>query len=160
MSTLDECRAQGLLFSIGGNLRRRQQALRLLMACSGAMGVLRRDLAGMTSDDFFPGSNTPLMQAADIFNRFVAGEGLDHPLPPHEMSPLGEGVWRIRTPDLRFDGWFPERNFFVIAAVNTKNQCKLAGFNDAICQHVIIERQTVNLNNGTYVTSEDYRDLI
>ena len=160
MSTLDECRKQGLLMTISGNLRRHQRAERLLMATAGAMAVLAQDLKTMTSDNFHPGSQSPLEQTADIFNRFISGDPMGHPLPPHEMSPQGNGVFRLRTPDLRFDGWFPNTNFFVIAAIHTKQQCKAPGFNDAIYAQVLATRQAIGLNGGTFMTAGDYRDLI
>lgn len=160
MSTRDECLAQGLLFTIIGNLRRRQRPERLLMATADAKAVLVQDLTTMTSDNYYPGSQSPLEQTADIFNRFVSGDAMGHPLPPHEMAPRGEGVFRLRTHDMRFDGWFPIKNFFVIAAIHTKQQCNAAGFNDAIFAQILATRQAINLNGGTYVTAGDYRDLI
>jgi hypothetical protein len=145
---------------MSGNLRRRQQPERVLMATADAMAVLVQDLKTMTSDNFYPGSQSPLEQTADIFNRFISGDAMAHPLPPHEMSPRGAGVFRLRTQDLRFDGWFPIKNFFVIAAIHTKQQCKANGFDDAIYAQVLATRLAINLNGGTYVTAGDYRDLI
>jgi hypothetical protein len=160
MSTRDECLAQGLLFTISGNLRPRQQPERLLMVTADARAVLVQDLKTMTSDNFYSGSQSPLEQTADIFNRFVSGDAMGHPLPPHEMSPHGQGVFRLRTHDMRFDGWFPAKNFFVIAAIHTKQQCNAPGFNNAIYAQVRATRQVIGLNGGTFMTAGDYRDLI
>lgn len=158
MSTLEQCIEQNLLVRARGNLRSHQQPNRLLVLGVAVMVELQKKLPGMTTDEYFAGSVRPLQQAAVLFNRFVAGDDFDPPV-PHEMDPKGLGVWRLRTPDLRFDGWFPERNFFVIGAFDSKANADRAR-SDAMFEEVQALRAATNLMNGQYLTSEDYRDLI
>lgn len=113
----------------------------------------------METDNFIPGSVRPVEQAAVLFNHFVAGEDFNPPV-PHEMEPKGQGIWRLRTPDLRFDGWFPERNFFVIGAFDSKAGAKIRARSDAMVTEVLALRSAVNLLGGKYMTSEDYNDLV
>lgn len=113
----------------------------------------------MATDNYIPGSLRPLEQAAILFNHFVAGEDFDPPV-PHEMEPKGQGVWRLRTADLRFDGWFPDRNFFVIGAFDSKALAKDRARSDAMLAEVLALRSSTNLMGGQFVNAEDYRDLI
>lgn len=159
MSTLEDCIAAKLLVCAKGNLRRHQQPNRLLVMGIDVMMDIRTRLPSMTTDGYFPGSVTPREQAAVLFNHFVAGEDFDPPL-PHEMEPIGQGVWRLRTADLRFDGWFPERNFFVIGAFDSKENAKIRARSDAMVAEVLALRSAINLSGGAYLTSEDYHDLI
>lgn len=160
MSTLEECYERGLLIKMGGNLRARQQAMRLLLCSVAVVEKMKNELPIMKSDNVIPGSVRPLEQAADIMNRFVSGDDFLPPK-PHEMAPAGQGVWRLRTPDLRFDGWFPERNFFVIGAFDSKANCVAnRARDDEMYQEVIDFRQATNLFDGKFENSEDYHDLI
>ena len=113
----------------------------------------------MATDNFYPGSATPREQAAVLFRSFVAGEEFDDPV-PHEMDPRGQGVWRLRTADLRFDGWFPRPNFFVVGAFDHKKETMKDGRNNEMYREVLALRATTNLDNGIFATQGDYRDLI
>lgn len=41
--------------------------------------------------------------------------------------PTGEGVWKIKTPDLRLFGWAPEKQVLVLAAGELKRVLRLPG---------------------------------
>jgi hypothetical protein len=160
MSTLDECYASGVLVKMGGNLRAKQIAMRLLLCSTAVRDKMTQELPGMKSDDVIPNSARPLAQAADLMNRFVSG-GDFLPPKPHEMSPVGNGVWRLRTADLRFDGWFPETNFFVIGAFDSKANCVANRTrDDEMYEEVIDLRRSTNLLGGKFEQAGDYRDLI
>ncbi len=116
-------------------------------------------LPTLQSDGFFPGSARPREQAAVLFRNFIAGHPFNDPL-PHEMHPLGQGIWRLKTPDLRFDGWFPDFNFFVIGAFDTKQNAKLNGRDDAMVAEVVALRTKTNLLGGAYRREENIHDLI
>lgn len=149
MSTYQECRERGSLHTVGGLLGARQQPTRLLALSTETFEWMRNVLPTLETDGFFPGSVSPKQQAFLLFRTFVAGENFDPPL-PHEMSPLGSGVWRLRTADLRFDGWFPERAFFVVAVADAKTNCTNARDNE-MYQSVLSFREQLSLLGGTYL---------
>lgn len=159
MSTLEECKNTGKLITIGGGLRRHQLPVRLLTATPPAVEWMKTVLPTLTTDNFIPGSTRPLEQADNLFRRFVSGADFDPPV-PHQMRPLGQGVWRLRTPDLRLDGWFPQKCIFVIANADQKRNTKKPGRDDLIFQLVLETRANLNLFGGKYEESEDYHDLI
>lgn len=159
MSTLEECVKANLLVRLGGNLRAHQQAQRLLVMCAEALDDMKVRLPGMQADGHVDGADRPLNQAAALFNLFVSGEPFDDPV-PHQMRPLGQGVWRLRTADLRFDGWFPVPNFFVIAAFDHKQETLKPGRNDAMYKRVLAVRAGTDLNGGAFAMQEDYHDLV
>jgi hypothetical protein len=159
MPTVEECFKAGRLIPLKGNLGARDVAHRLLVARPEVVEWMRQHLPGMQTDGFFPGSVEPRMQALLLFRAFVSGKPFDPPL-PHEMEKRGFGVWRLRTVDLRFDGWFPRRCFFVIASVETKLNTKVPGRNDEIYHSVIQFREELGLFNGVYENSGDFNELV
>lgn len=158
MSTIEDCKKHGLIQSIGGNLRRHQQATRLLFAVPRAIDWMRTVLPTLQTDGYFDGAVTPKEQAGVLFNRFVAGDDLDPPL-PHEMNPKGHGIWEVRTHDLRLFGWFPARAMFVISDIDTKENCVNHGLYPGYFQQAMNERAQINLLNGAYIDG-DLQDVL
>lgn len=123
MRTIEECLREGDVACVRVRLTSRQQPMRLLMAAPSVQHWMTNEMARVEADGHVIGAISPYLQATAAFRRFIVGEDFQPPL-PHEMSPLGQGVWRFRTDDLRFDGWFPRRGAFVIAAAATKAESK------------------------------------
>lgn len=159
MSTLEECVRANLLVKLGGNLRPHQQEHRLLVMGAEALKDMRERLPLMKTDGFIEGADSPLNQAAALIHLFISGEDFDEPV-PHQMSPLGQGVWRLRTADLRFDGWFPQTNFFVIGAFDHKQETLRPGRNAQMYQQVLDLRSSTKLLDGRFADQEDYRELV
>lgn len=121
--------------------------------------AMKVTLPRLQTDGYYPDSASPIQQAAVLFNSFVAGDDLNPPL-PHEMRPMGQGIWRLRTPDLRFDGWFPRRNYFVIGAFDSKTGTKAIGRNTQMVAEVLELRENTNLEGGVFLAAESFHELI
>jgi hypothetical protein len=77
-------------------------------------------LPDVETDGFFEGALCPVDQAMDLFRRFRTGDMFRGDFAPKPLNPRGRHVWELRTPDLRFFGWFHRVGVFVIAGVATK----------------------------------------
>lgn len=150
MSTLKECVDAGLLIWIGGNLRPHQQPCRLLAATPRAIEWMRMTLPTLPSDGYADGAMSPMAQAGSLFNRWVAGEPFERPL-PREMRPVGEGIWELRTDDLRFFGWFPQHKAFVISAAQPASTCKDKDLYRGFLAQAVADRGRIALNGGTFM---------
>tara|TARA_R100001369_G_scaffold45482_1_gene71707 strand:+ start:361 stop:741 length:381 start_codon:yes stop_codon:yes gene_type:complete len=74
------------------------------------------------TDGFFAGSVSPKEQMMLMARDFCAGDEMTPPL-PHIMTPPKEGIWRFRTPDLRFVGWFPTKGAYIVSEIELKSHC-------------------------------------
>ena len=143
---------------INPQLTYRQQELRKVLVRETCIAWMTTVLPRQKTDNFYPGSPAPKLQVASIVRKFCAGENFDPPL-PHEMKPLGEGVWRWRTNDVRMVGWFPDRKTFVIAAIDTKANCTPIRDNE-MYQEAIAYRNELGLNDGRFEEGEEIDDII
>lgn len=153
MPTKEECLAAGVLEKVRGNLRPHQMATRLLMATSDVATWMKTELTTLVTDDFVQADLAPKLQAVVFCNKFVAGEDFSTPL-PHEMRGHPDGVWELRTADLRFFGWFPERNVFIIAAIDTAKKCKDLDLYKGYQTQVARIRGELNVCDGRYLTGD------
>lgn len=150
MSTLEECCAARLLIKVRGNLRPHQRPDRILLATPRAIDWMNTVLKDLQTDGFVHGAIRPIQQAGVLFNTFVSGADFEPPL-PHEMNPKGNGIWEIRTHDLRFFGWFPMRGMFVISDVNTKAKCLDHSLYAGYATQAANDRITINLMDGRFI---------
>lgn len=75
---------------------------------------LQDQLPGMETQ-IVGGEIHPLEQVDALFARFAAGEPLVISRQFRRMHPHEQGVWELKTPDVRIFGWFSERDHFVAA---------------------------------------------
>lgn len=153
MPTVQECIEQGSLVPIPGKLRGHQLPMRCLLATVRAVKWMKEELPNLVSDGYVSGAARPIEQAAVLFNEFVSGADLSPPL-PGEMRQPSHGVWEVRTDDLRFFGWFPQRGTFVISAVGTKQACMNGDLYRGFRNQARQDRLTIGLLNGAYMTGE------
>lgn len=142
------------LDKIEGGLDAHEQEQRLLYATLRAVDWMESNLDDLEADGFYENAATPLQQADDLFYSFVSGEDMASDWPPHVMKPSERGVWELRTPDLRFFGWFWRKGVFVISAVNSASQCKqfslYAGYRD----QCVRDRESFDFDPPPYINGE------
>lgn len=52
-------------------------------------------------------------QLEGIFHRFITGQRLKFKTEYHVLEPGENGVWELKTPDIRIFGWFALKNHFI-----------------------------------------------
>lgn len=149
MSTIQSHLDSGELRPFNPNLRADQQRCRLLYFSQRAADWAKETLTAARTDDYVPGSASPRDQLGTLARRYCAGEEMRPPL-PHQMRPVRHGVWRLRTPDLRIVGWFPERYRFIISEIELKQNCTNERDNELLlnaCQY----RDMLDINGGNFL---------
>lgn len=68
--------------------------------------------------------DTLLVQIETEFFSFSRGDYLRDPDDVRRLDPQPDGVWELKTPDLRLFGWFPERDHFIVHMAHEKEGMK------------------------------------
>jgi len=120
MATVVELAKDGHLYKMKGNLRSHEVPERTMYASKEVITWFKETLKYAVSDQVIEGSLTPVQQAMSITHAFVSGDSLEEELEPHIMEPKDEGIWVIRTPDLRLYGWFWKPRIFILVSADIK----------------------------------------
>ena len=95
---------------------------RMIYALPSVIGWLRSDLPALVAE-WEEGSQSPIEQVDYRFSQFIAGENISFWQAMHIMRPADgtHHIWELKTKDVRFFGWFYQKDVFVIAqAASTK----------------------------------------
>lgn len=149
MSTLSEVVDSGAIAPFKANLRSNQLPCRMLYISETAMGWAKRVLPTATAAPFTGAPATPLQQLDTLTRRYCAGEDFRPPL-PHPMNPEKDGIWRLRTTDLRIVGWFLKRCVFIISEIELKSNCTTMRDNE-LMETARQLRATLNIDGGIYL---------
>lgn len=158
MATLDQLVESGQLVKLGGGLGGHEMPERLLYAFPHVVEWLDQTLPDLGSE-LGDGKQSPLEQVDDLFYDFVSGFDLSYYERSHSMLPDELGVWELKTPDTRLFGWFPRKNAFIIAEVDTAFRCKQHGLYPGYRGGTERRRGLLDLNEPKYVTG-GYSDVL
>jgi hypothetical protein len=78
----------------------------------------------MQADPFYKTNARPRYQAHDLIKAFITGRPFLENRLFKRMSPNSDDVYELRTPDLRFFGWFPHKDCFVAVVGDTFERLK------------------------------------
>lgn len=154
MPTPVDAAAEGLLQKIDGRLDASEQEQRLLYATPRAVQWMNDKLEDLDADGYHDNTQSPTEQADDLFYRFVSGGVIEKDWPPHVMRPPREGVWELRTADLRFFGWFWRKGVFIISAVDQAERCKKFSLYTGYRRQCIKDRQDFGFDEPSFVNGE------
>ena len=153
----------GLIHKFDPALEPDEQEFRLLYASDRLRGWLENDLPAVTSQ--FNIELSPLEQ----FDAFVATYAAGLPLifkrdfKPFTRKPiqsLGDGVWYLKTQDLRIFGWFWKRDCFIGVVADTAARCKTYPLYHGYRGEVIRFRDQLDLDEPKFIASENPDDVI
>lgn len=154
MPTPSDAVGSGKLEKINGGLDAHEQEQRLLYAMLRAVDWIETNLDVVEADGFYDNAATPLQQADDLFYSFVSGEDMASDWPPHVMRPSVNGVWELRTPDLRVFGWFWRKGVFIISSIDTASRCKQYSFYGGYRDQCMRDREGFEFDPPPYVNGE------
>ena len=117
-SVADACVADGLsLYEI--LLPVNQRAWRYVYASPSFLMWYAEDMPKISVSN--PAEDDPIKEQLEIeLHGFAYGHLLRDQDDIKCLEPLSDGVWQLKTPDIRLFGWFPERDYFVIHAAEAK----------------------------------------
>jgi hypothetical protein len=157
MATLSALCAQGKLERVTGVPKAGELPVRTMYLVPRAATWMRTHLPTLQSDGFVDGALSPNQQAYQLVRSFVLGNDLfadewfPKPLRPHGS---GHGIWELRTPDLRFFGWFVKRGQFVVSTVATKDALMTHNLYDGYRNQAVADRNDLDLDEPKYLDGE------
>ncbi len=102
----------------------------------------------------------PDQQLDALVEAFASGEVLTYGWHFKPLNPVGEGVWELKTADLRIFGWFPVKDCFVAVAADTKERILehrlYAGYRGAVAHF----RNQLDLDEPKFIAGENPNDVV
>jgi hypothetical protein len=128
MATLAELVAQGILHKYDPELDDDDQELRRVHASDRFKTWVEKDLCKLASA--FGIEQTPEEQVDAFMAVYASGLPLVFDrdfkaFQPRAATPLGDGVWYLKTQDTRIFGWFWKKDCFIAVAADTAERCKM-----------------------------------
>lgn len=106
---------------------------------------------------------TPRDQFDMAIEHYVIGAAFIEPNIIRELKPwrqLSQGVWYLKTFDLRLFGWFVEMDRFVLAQAGIATTLKTSNLYSPIVQDVVKTRDKLNLDEPKFVPGNREENVI
>ena len=153
MATLLDLAARGDLHRIDPQLEPNEQEWRTIYALPRLVPVFTTELPTWQSQ--WKVEQSPVQQIDALLEVFCSGTTLTFGPQFKPLTHIRDGVWELKTPDVRFFGWFPVRDCFVGVALNTaynvKNHNLYAGYAGEVERY----RNLLSLDEPKFVQGDD-----
>lgn len=158
MATIPCLIAGGVLVKIDPQLEPNELEHRLVYAVSGIIPRLQFELP--VWDSVWMVEQDPTQQLDALLEIFCAGETLtfDHRFKP--LTHLGEGIWELKTPDLRLFGWFCAKDVFIVACIDTATKVKTYNLYAGWAGEAVRQREQLDLDEPKFVAGENPEDVV
>jgi hypothetical protein len=150
--------ADGALCRYEPELDYGQQELRLFYVLPRLAEWMERTLPTLAST--WNIQESPLEQLDASLAFFCAGEPLacDHRFKP--LNALGEGVWELKTADLRIFGWFPRKDCFIATDAALTRDVKGSKLYRPYAEQAVRFRDRLGLDEPKFVPGEDPLNVV
>ncbi|NKM11479.1 hypothetical protein GFL85_10590 [Rhizobium laguerreae] len=150
MATLDELETRGDLTKVTVRLTFPDVTRRSLYVSPQVRDWIQKDLFELAA---FEQSNiAPRMQAFALFKMFISGEALSEGEMFRLMLPLESDIYELKSPDLRFFGWFYRPAVFIAVAADTMERVHtVAGLSSGYVKAVSLARDKMDLDPPKYI---------
>lgn len=158
MATLVELAARGDFELFEPELGYRQQAMRLFYTRERVWPWIEQHLPDRASE--YDSEIAPIEQLDDLLNAFCAGEKLvfDRQIKP--IQHWGQGIWKLKTLDLRLFGWFPRTDVFVCCSIDFATRIKEIGLYSGYRDESVRFRDLLDLDEPKFIYGDDPRDVV
>jgi hypothetical protein len=158
MATLLELERQGFLVRYDPELEARVLEQRQIYLSKVAEKWLDKVLPNLESQ--WDLTESPLEQVDDLLAKFCSGSALSHGRQFHVMHPIAQGIWELKTADVRMFGWFVAKDCFLIGNCESASRLKSANPNQAsvYARNVAAAagfRQILNLDEPKFLEGSD-----
>jgi hypothetical protein len=158
MATVADLEKSGSIFSYDADLPVHQVTVRRMFFTKEVVAWLESSLSNIEVV-FHEGKLSAVEQVDVMLFDFVVGEDFSYYERSHSMMPAENGVWELKTKDIRFFGWFPIKGTFIAAQVGSAFQCKDRGLYNGYKNEVVRIRNSLNLDEPQYIIGE-YSDVL
>lgn len=158
MATVVELDVRGDLCRYDPNLRAGEQEFRCLYGSPRFVGWVQNDLPNLGST--WGIDQSPTEQFDAYMEIFASDEPLYFGWAFKPLVHLADGVWELKTADLRIFGWFSAKDCFIAYVADTKERIRLHRFYNGYAQETLRFRTQLDLNEPKFVLGDDPHAVI
>jgi hypothetical protein len=151
MATLLELVAANRLVKFDPHLEVNELEWRFIYALPRFRERVENDLT--TWESSWKVESTPAEQLDALFE--ISGETLTYHHQFKLLKPIRDGIWELKTPDLRLFGWFPIKDCFIGGALDLAFNVKKYGLYAGYIGEVVRLRDKLDLDEPKFVAGED-----
>ena len=149
MPTIIELEERGLISRYETELDDNEYASRRMFFLPRIAEKLEEALNGMQTE--WNVETPPIEQFYELAHHFITGGALDHPRHFHIMQHRYDGIWELKTADLRLFGWFPMKDTFICTDVANANVIKREGQYSGYCEQAGFRRNELDLDEPKFL---------
>jgi hypothetical protein len=153
MATLIELDNAGHLFKLDPQLQANEQEWRMIYMSPRLAQWMQNDLPNLQSA--WKVEVDPTQQLDALVEEFCSGATLDYGTQFHPIQHVQDGIWELKTPDLRIFGWFHVRDCFVGWRAEFANHVKKYGLYYGLAGETAHFRNQLNLNDPKFIPGTD-----
>lgn len=98
---------------------------------------------------------SPEEQLDTLFFEFCSGQSLAVGGQFKKLNPVDNGMWELKTSDLRVFGWFPSKDCFVATDCDDTDKIKRLKLYRGYCEQGVRRRDALDLDQPKYITGGD-----
>lgn len=159
MSTLDGLDRQALLYRWDVELGPRQQLERVIYV-SPYLATNWLPTVLPTLGSTWNIEQDPLQQVDARVAQFVAGETITFSRHFRPLTPHSNGVWELKTADVRMFGWFPAFDTLLLVNANLAEPIKRLRLYRPMIEEVIRFRDHLPLDHPKFIPGDDARAVV
>ncbi len=141
------------LIKVDPGLEPSEQEWRAIYAGGRFQPWLINDLPNLVSE--WQIEETPLQQLDALLEVFASGEALTYGHRLNPLNHLGDGVWELKTADLRIFGWFPCKDHFIGVVADTAYRCKKHDLYAGYAGETVRFRDKLDLDQPKFIPGDD-----
>jgi hypothetical protein len=154
MATLLALIAAGDLHKYDPELPPNELEFRSFLASERVVKWVAETLPGLDQDR--DRQLTPEEEFNALMENYCGGTILEIPRDFHPMQPVGKnGIWELRTMDLRIFGWFPVKDVFVAVSAHTAKWVKDRDLYPGLVAEAVSFRDRLNLDEPKFIQGDD-----
>lgn len=159
MATLLNLAQTGEVIKVDPVLGLRELELRRIYLLPRAYKWLSEVLPETDSDRNI--EETPAEQVDALIYEFCSGQALPVNRRFKALVHLGDGVWELKTADVRLFGWFTQRDWFVVSDCDSKyNLIQRRSMYRSYCEQAVRLRDKLDLDEPKFVTGDNPDDVV
>lgn len=158
MATLLELQTQGVLLKADPVLGAREQEVRVLYASTRLTGWIQGTLPSLGST--WDIELSPQEQLDAFLAVYARGDALTFGQAFRPLVHISDGIWELKTADLRLFGWFYKKDCFIGHAANITETIKQHNLYHGYAGEVARFRDLLLLDEPKFVPGDDPNDVV
>lgn len=154
MATIIDLEQQGVVTKLDPELEPRQQELRRVYLGPKLASWITNTLPNLESDRGL--ETSPLGQFDELMSIFCSGDTLTFDWQFKPLNYVENGIWELKTADLRIFGWFSQKDCFIGVIADLKKRVVDLKLVTPYCNvEVAPFREQLNLDEPKFVDGKD-----